>query len=77
MNKLNPVRAPRFSIILSINGDLIVLDRQAGIAKTVIDSCERGLWLHGSLEQSHAESLKAFYPNGEVSACGLNRICLA
>jgi hypothetical protein len=66
MNRLNAVSAPRFSIVRPINGDLIVLDRDAGIAKTVFDSGERDLWLHGSLEQSHAESLKAFYPNGEV-----------
>jgi hypothetical protein len=66
MSQTLATRPPRFSIVCPIGGDLIVVDRVNGIAKTVSDSAERDLWLHGLLEQSHAQLLKAFYPNGEA-----------
>ena len=39
----------RFSVVRPIGGDLIVVDRDAGIAKIVVDSGERDLWLRGLL----------------------------
>jgi hypothetical protein len=63
----NPIHAATEIFYSSpIDGELIVVDRDAGIAKTVTHQGERDLWLHGSLEQSHAQFLKAFYPNVEV-----------
>jgi hypothetical protein len=66
MNQMATAVSLRFSIVRPIGGDLIVVDKDTGIAKTVTDSGERDLWLYGLTKQSHAQFLKAFYPNGEV-----------
>jgi hypothetical protein len=56
----------RFTVIRPIDGNIIVFDRSTGVAKEIVDPGELDLWLHGLHGKSHAEFLKAFYPNGEA-----------
>jgi hypothetical protein len=56
----------RFVLVRPIGGNPFVFDRRTLLTKEIIGAAELDLWLCGSASQSHAQLLKAFYPNGEA-----------
>jgi hypothetical protein len=55
-------------MIRPIGREAIVLDNLTGRTKAIIDATALDWWLHGLATQSHAQLLRAFYPNGEAPA---------